>query len=320
MNILVTGCAGFIGFHLSKSLVSKNVRIYGVDNLNDYYSVKLKKMRVSILKQNKNFSFYKLDISNFKKLEKIFKKKKIDAIINLAAQAGVRYSLINPRDYIQSNVLGFFNILELSKKYNIKKVLYASSSSVYGDKKKYPVSENENINPKNIYSLSKKNNEEMAEVYNKQYGIKLIGLRFFTVYGEWGRPDMLMIKYMLAKLNKKIFILNNKGNHFRDFTYIKDVTEILIKLLKIKKIKGHQIFNICSNKPIKVSKILSDLNKLYGKPKIKFYKKLSIEVLKTHGSNLKLKKYIKIRKFTNINIGLSNLIIWANENLNKIKY
>ena len=244
---------------------------------------------------------------------KIFKKKKIDAIVNLAAQAGVRYSLINPRDYIQSNVLGFFNILELSKKYNIKKVLYASSSSVYGDKKKYPVSENENINPKNIYSLSKKNNEEMAEVYNKQYGIKLIGLRFFTVYGEWGRPDMLMIKYMLAKLNKKIFILNNKGNHFRDFTYIKDVTEILIKLLKIKKIKGHQIFNICSNNPININELIKNFSKNHKLNK-QFVELHKADVINTHGNNNKIKKQLNLNSFTNFYKAFYKTFKWYKKN------
>ena len=319
MNILITGCAGFIGFHLCKNIVSKKIKIYGVDNLNNYYSVNLKKIRLSILKKNKNFKFYKLDISQYKKLEKIFKNNKIDIVVNLAAQAGVRYSLINPRDYIQSNIVGFFNILELSKEYNIKKILYASSSSVYGDKKKYPVSENEKINPKNVYSLSKKNNEEIASVYNKQFGVPSIGLRFFTVYGEWGRPDMLMIKYMLAKLRKKTFVLNNKGNHFRDFTYIQDVIKILVKLLRTKNTKEHKILNICSNNPLKVSKILNKINLLYGRPKIKYQKKLSIEVLKTHGSNLKLKKYINFNNFTKIDDGLLNLTIWAKKYLKKIK-
>lgn len=318
MNILITGCAGFIGFHLCKNLVSKKTKIYGVDNLNDYYSLKLKKIRLSILKKNNHFKFNKLDISQYEKLEKIFKNNKIDVVVNLAAQAGVRYSLINPRDYIQSNIVGFFNILELSKKYNVKKILYASSSSVYGDKKKYPVNENEKINPKNIYSLSKKNNEEVASIYNKRFGVSSIGLRFFTVYGEWGRPDMLMIKYMLSKLKKKTFILNNKGNHFRDFTYIQDVSKILVKLVRSKNTKGHKILNICSNNPLKVSKILNKIDLLYGKPKIKYQNRLSIEVLKTHGSNLKLKKYIKFKSFTNIDNGLLNLTIWAKKYLNKI--
>jgi len=317
MKILITGCAGFIGYHLANSLNSKNIMIYGIDNMNDYYSLKLKKLRLSILSKKKNFRFVRLDISNYKKLENIFSKTKIDIVVNLAAQAGVRYSLINPRDYVQSNMSGFFNILDLSKKYGIKKILYASSSSVYGDKRKYPVNENEIANPKNIYSLSKKNNEEIASIYYKQFGLSSIGLRFFTVYGEWGRPDMLMMKYMLAKLNNKKFILNNKGKHYRDFTYIDDVVFVLKKLI-LKKTKGHEIYNVCSNKPIKVSKILSKLDFLYGQPKISHKGKLSIEVLKTHGSNLKIKKFIKIKKFTSLNQGILNLVSWAKQYLKKI--
>ena len=317
MKILITGCAGFIGYHLANSLNSKNITIYGIDNLNDYYSLKLKKLRLSTLNKKKNFKFIKLDISNYKKLENIFSKIKIDIVVNLAAQAGVRYSLINPRDYVQSNILGFYNILDLSKKYGIKKILYASSSSVYGDKKKYPVTENEIINPKNIYSLSKKNNEEIASIYYNQYSLSSIGLRFFTVYGEWGRPDMLMMKYMLAKLNNKKFILNNKGKHYRDFTYIDDVIFVLKKLIS-KQTKGHEVYNICSNKPIKVSKILNKLDCLYGQPKIIHKSKLSIEVLKTHGSNLKIKKFIKIKKFTSLDKGMLNLVSWAKQYLKKI--
>ena len=317
MKILITGCAGFIGYHLANSLNSKNITIYGIDNMNEYYSLKLKKLRLSILSKKKNFKFVRLDISNYKKLENIFSKNKIDIVVNLAAQAGVRHSITNPRDYVQSNMLGFFNILDLSKKYGIKKILYASSSSVYGDKKKYPVNENEIINPKNIYSLSKKNNEEIASIYYKQYGLSSVGLRFFTVYGEWGRPDMLMIKYMLAKLNNIKFILNNKGKHYRDFTYINDVVFILKKLIS-KKITGPEIYNICSNKPIKVSKVLSKLNILYGQPKISHKGKLSIEVLKTHGSNLKIKKIINIKNFTGLDQGMLNLVTWAKRYLKKI--
>ena len=267
MNILITGCAGFIGYHLANNITLKNINVYGIDNLNSYYSTKLKNLRLSILKKKKNFKFIKADISNFKQLDKVFGKYKIDLVINLASKSGVRYSLEKPKDYIETNILGFFNLLELSRKYKLKKIIYASSSSVYGDKKIYPVKETEKIQPKNVYSLSKKNNEEIAEIYYKQYGISSIGLRFFTVYGEWGRPDMLMLKYMLSKYKNIKFSLNNKGNHYRDFTYIDDVTGVLKKLIN-KKINGSKIYNVCSNKPKKISKILKTLDKLYGKPKM----------------------------------------------------
>ena len=318
MKVLITGCAGFIGFHLSEKLLkNKNFKIVGVDNLNSYYSVKLKKLRLNILKKSKKFKFFKIDISNYNKLKKIFNENKFDIVINLAAQAGVRYSIINPKDYVQTNILGFFNILELCRIKKIKNIFYASSSSVYGDKKIYPVSEKSEIIPKNIYSFSKKSNEDIAEIYWKQYSMKSIGLRFFTVYGEWGRPDMLMMKYMIAKKNNKKFFLNNNGKHFRDFTYISDVVEILKKLLSVK-VKKNEVYNICSNKPINVNRILNKLNKLYGRPLVVNKKRLSIEVLKTHGLNTKIKKTVNFKKFTSIDNGIKNLVIWAKKNLEKI--
>lgn len=318
MKILVTGCAGFIGYHLcSKLLENKDLKIYGIDNLNNYYSVKLKKTRLNNLKLKKNFFFNKLNIVNFKKLETMFKKNKFKIVVNLAAQAGVRYSVVNPKEYVETNIMGFSNILELCRNYNVKEVYYASSSSVYGDQKKFPVKENVNLIPKNIYSLSKKNNEDIAQIYNNYYGLNAVGLRFFTVYGEWGRPDMLMLKYLLSFKKNKEFVLNNDGNHFRDFTYIRDVINILVKLIFLKKQKDN-VYNICSNKPESVKKILNKLDELYGKPKIKKQKKLSIEVLKTHGSNFKIKKIIKFKKFTNLDQGLENLVLWAKDYLNKI--
>ncbi len=319
MKILVTGCAGFIGYHLCNELLkNSNVSIIGIDNLNSYYSVKLKKIRLKKLTKYRRFEFKKIDISNNQKLRVIFKKNKFDLIVNLAAQAGVRYSVENPREYFYSNMLGFFNILELSRIYRIKKVLYASSSSVYGEQKKFPLKENIDLNPKNIYSLSKKNNEEIAEIYKEYYGLNLIGMRFFTVYGEWGRPDMLMMKYMLAKYRNKKFLLNNKGNHYRDFTYIDDVIKIVIKLIFLKTKKINQIFNICSNRPESVKKILNKINDLYGKPKIKHQKRLSIEVLKTHGSNTEIKKVTNFKNFTSLDTGINNLVIWAKKYLKKI--
>ena len=318
MKVLITGCAGFIGFHLSEKLLkNKNFKIVGVDNLNSYYSVKLKKLRLNILKKNKKFKFFKIDISNYNKLKKIFNENKFDIVINLAAQAGVRYSIINPKDYVKTNILGFFNVLELCRIKKIKKFFYASSSSVYGDKKIYPVSEKSEIIPKNIYSFSKKSNEDIAEIYWKQYSMKSIGLRFFTVYGEWGRPDMLMMKYMIAKKNNQKFFLNNSGKHFRDFTYIFDVVEILKRLLSVN-IKKNEVYNICSNEPINVSRILNKLNKLYGKPSVINKKRLSIEVLKTHGLNRKIKKAVNFKKFTSIDDGIKNLVMWAKKNLEKI--
>jgi len=220
----------------------------------------------------------------------------------------VRYSIKNPKKYLDSNINGFFNILELSKKYKIKKLIFASSSSVYGENIKFPLKENNQINPKNFYGLTKKNNEEMAKIYSNLYNMNICGLRFFTVYGEWGRPDMFMMKYLHSK---KSFDLYNKGEHYRDFTYIKDVIEIILKIIKSSQ-KGFQLFNICSNDPIKITKVIKIINKHINKSKLRI-NRLGLQkadVIKTHGDNSKLIKEIKFKKFTALNIGLKNLIEW----------
>ena len=267
MNYLVTGCAGFIGYHVVESLLkkNKNSKVIGLDNINDYYSVKLKKKRIEKLNKNKKFKFYQIDLIEKKKTEEIYKKFKIHTVIHLAAQAGVRYSVINPSSYYESNILGFANIIDLSTKYNVKKFIFASSSSVYGDKKKYPLNEKEKIYPKNIYSASKKLNEDMARDVSNISKMKIISLRFFTIYGKWGRPDMFIFSFLKAVKEKKIYYLNNHGNHVRDFTHIDDVIVIINKLIGKKIIKNFQIFNICSNDPIKMNVLISKMQKYIKK-------------------------------------------------------
>ena len=316
MKILITGVAGFIGYNFAKFLLKiTNYKIIGADNLNNYYSIKVKKARLKELKKFKNFNFKKVDLKDKKNLKKIFKLK-IDVVYHFAAQAGVRYSLINPRAYIESNLNGFFNLIEIIKLYKIKKFFYASSSSVYGDSNKFPLSEIDNVKPINIYGLTKKYNEEMAEMFFKNTITKAIGFRFFTVYGEWGRPDMLVYKYLESIFNKKkTFYLNNFGNHTRDFTYINDVCDILYKLLNKKIIKSHQIFNICSNNPIKITSILNYIDSNFNiKPKIKKRKFQLADVKKTHGSNIKIKKYLNKKKFSDIRLSLNNTCTWYKKN------
>ena len=314
MQILITGAAGFIGFNISRFLLlNKKIKVYGIDNLNDYYSVSLKGNRIKLLKKFKNFKFQKLDIRNKSKLENFFRNKNFSLIINLAAQAGVRYSLKNPREFVENNILGFYNLISIANKKKIKKIIYASSSSVYGDSKKFPLKEKNYIYPKNIYSLSKKNNEEMAEVFSRQFKIKFIGLRFFTVYGEWGRPDMFMMKYLISSYNSlRKFYLNNYGNHTRDFTYINDVCEIVNRLVFLKKkTSNHEIYNICSNKPVKLISVMNRINSLTGKKPKTFKRGLQMaDVVKTHGSNKKVLHLIGKQKFTSINIGLENTVKW----------
>ena len=309
MNILITGCAGFIGYSLAAKLLKSNINnIFGFDNLNKFYSVKLKKKRLFNLKKNKNFKFYKIDLSNKKKLSYLFKKQKIDVVFHFAAQAGVRYVSSHPEKFIHSNILGFHNLIDVSKNFNIKKFFYASSSSVYGDSNKFPVDEKSKLNPKNIYGLSKKLNEEYIKI-NSNKKTQYIGLRFFTVYGEWGRPDMLILKYLdYAKKNKTLY-LNNSGNHWRDFTYIDDVTKILSKLIQ-KKFKDNEIYNICSNRPILIKNLVSYLNEKTGFNKIKNVDLNNLEVFKTHGKNIKLKRKINFSKYSNFNKNVDKTIKW----------
>lgn len=310
MKILVTGVAGFIGFNLSKFLLERKFKVIGIDNLNDYYSINLKKDRLKQLKKLKNFKFFKIDLRDTKNLDQIFKKHDFDAVFHFAAQAGVRYSVDYPRKYIDSNINGFFNVLEKIRVKKIKKFFYASSSSVYGDSRSFPLKEKKFLFPTNTYSLSKKFNEDLALIYNKFYKINAIGLRFFTVYGEWGRPDMFYSKVLDAAFKEKKLYVNNYGNHSRDFTYIKDVNLILYNLLKSKKIKGNEVLNICSSRPLNIIKLIESVEK--KSRKIKLYKRTmqKADVLKTHGDNKKIKRYNLIKKFTPFEIGIKNTLDW----------
>ena len=312
MKILITGAAGFIGFNFCNFLLKKNkFKIIGINNLNNYYDVKLKKKRLNILKKNKNFKFYKLDLVNNIKVRRIFLNNNFTFVFNFAAQAGVRYSINHPRKYIESNIQGFFNIIDNCKEFKVKRLFYASSSSVYGENKNFPLDENEKIFPKNIYGLTKKINEEISYIYNKFYKLKTTGLRFFTVYGEWGRPDMMMVKFIDCFFKKKTFNLHNFGKHTRDFTYIHDVVQIMFKLLKNNnKLKDHEILNICSNKPISLREIINFLKMNKINPKVKEVPLQKADIIKTHGNNSRLLKYIKHKKFSNWKISIIKVIDW----------
>ena len=272
-NYLITGSAGFIGFHLSKKLLSEGFNVLGVDNLNNYYDQKIKQDRNNILKKYKNYRFNKIDIKDYKKLDRIFKKNSIHGVVNLAAQAGVRYSLKNPRSYIENNINGFFNILELSKKYRVKKFIYASTSSIYGLQKKFPLKENFNTdNPIQLYAATKKSNELMATSYSHLYKMDTIGLRFFTVYGPWGRPDMALFKFTKNIIKGKPIEVFNKGKHERDFTYVDDIVNGIFNIINNKKSRfGAKIFNIGNGKKIKLLKYIQLIEKnLDRKSKKKF--------------------------------------------------
>lgn len=318
MKILVTGCAGFIGYHLIVKLNNLGYKVYGVDNLNSYYDVNLKKDRIKELKKNKLFYFEKFDILNEKKLEKIFKKK-IDIVINLAAQAGVQYSFKKPSTYIHSNIIGFYNILELSKKYNIKKILFASSSSVYGSIKNKKFSENLKVDSQiSLYAATKKSNETMANYYANNFGITILGMRFFTVYGPLGRPDMSYFKFSDLHRKKKKISLYNNGNHTRDFTYIKDSVDIIHKLLRVvrgkrKLFSGNffDVVNVACGKKIHLRYLVKLLEKNFdSKIKVKYLPLQKGDVKNTFSDTKKLKKYLGKINHTKFSDGIKNFCDW----------
>ncbi len=321
MNILVTGCAGFIGFHLClKLLQSSKIQVSGIDNLNNYYDVKLKKNRLKILSKKTQFKFHKLSIDkDYKKIALLFKKNKFDIVINLAAQAGVRFSIENPKQYLDSNIIGFYNIIELSAKNKIKHLLFASTSSVYGNNKNFPTDENQNTDlPLSFYAASKKCNEVIAASFSNIYKLPCTGMRFFTVYGPYGRPDMSLFKFTDSILKSKKISLFNFGKHVRDFTYIDDIVNSLIKLIDkppkySKKETPYQILNIGSSSPIKLIKFLNIIEKHLNKKASISYKDLQKgDVYKTFADNKKLKYTIGKINFTTIDKGVSNFIKWFN--------
>tara|TARA_B100000579_G_scaffold190606_1_gene155634 strand:+ start:2128 stop:3075 length:948 start_codon:yes stop_codon:yes gene_type:complete len=307
VKILITGSSGFIGYHLA-DLLSKKNKVLGIDNHNNYYSENIKKKRLFLLKKNKNFTFKKINLNNKNSLEEIFKKFKPEVVYHCAGQPGVIYSLKNPKIYKINNIIVTKIICDLSKKYNIKKFLFASSSSVYGDQKKFPIRETFKLNPKNPYAKTKLRSEKIIISTFNNSKIAFAIFRFFTVYGPFGRPDMFIHKFLNSLKNRKSIKLHNKGLNYRDFTYVGDVVKILHKSL-YKKI-DKKILNICRSKPIITTKLVKLILKFYKtkKVKIKETKFIKGEMLKTHGSNNKLKKIFGNIVFTDIEKGLKKTI------------
>ena len=310
MNILVTGAAGFIGFHTCLALQAKHM-IYGLDNLNDYYDVNLKKSRLKLLKKYKNFKFLKTDIQN-KNLYNKFKRIKLDVIINLAAQAGVRHSLKDPFSYINSNVLGQINLLEFAKKLNVKKFIYASSSSVYGGNEKMPFSVKHRVDkPISLYAASKKSTELLAECYSHLFKIKCIGLRFFTVYGPWGRPDMATFIFTKKILENKKINIFNYGNMKRDFTYIDDIVKGIKGAVNLKGDYKHKIYNLGNNKPEDLKRFISIIEKnLKVKAKRNLLPIQPGDVAKTSANIDESKRELNFNPKTSIDEGIPKFIEW----------
>lgn len=339
-KILVTGAAGFIGFHLVKRLAeSGGFNIIGLDSINSYYDVNLKYGRLAELgidnagsmdmsgndakvltfKQSSkyaNFSFIKADISDYDTLARIFEECNFDIVCNLAAQAGVRYSFENPFSYIKSNVNGFMNILELSRIHNISHVVYASSSSVYGNNEKIPFDESDRTdNPQSIYAASKKANELMAHVYSSQMGMATTGLRFFTVYGPWGRPDMAPFLFMKSVLEGKKIRIFNHGNLSRDFSYIDDIVEGIAKVVESNPSGGDcKIYNIGNSSPVKLMDFVRTIEEVAGKEAIKEFTDMQQgDVYITYANTASIEKDFGFKPCTPLKYGIEEFYKWYTE-------
>ncbi|EED32555.1 NAD-dependent epimerase/dehydratase [gamma proteobacterium NOR5-3] len=328
MRVLVTGAAGFIGFHLSHRLLNEGHDVVGLDNLNDYYSVQLKRDRLAQLQAREGFQFVQLDLEDRQAMEKLFADQALDAVINLAAQAGVRYSLENPRAYISSNIDGFMNVLECCRHANTSHLIYASSSSVYGMNTRMPFSVHDNVDhPVSLYAATKKSNELMAHTYSHLYGLRTTGLRFFTVYGPWGRPDMALFLFTKAILAGEPIKVFNQGQMRRDFTYIDDIVEGITRLLAKPAHSNPQwdsaqpdpgsssapyrLFNIGNNQPIALMDFVSAIESALGQEAQKEFLPLQAgDVPATFADIEALADYVDYRPGTDINVGIQNFVDW----------
>ena len=331
MKILVTGVAGFIGFHLARKLLDESCQIVGVDNLNDYYDPSLKQCRLEILQKYNNFKFHKVDLIDKAGIDNIFKVYQITHVINLAAQAGVRYSIENPYAYIDSNLTGFLNILEACRNNPVEHLIYASSSSVYGGNTVVPFSTSHSVDhPVSLYAATKKSNELMAHAYSHLYGIPTTGLRFFTVYGPFGRPDMAYFSFTKDILAGKPIKIFNHGEMERDFTYIHDIVEGIVKLIGKVPAKNrewdrseddlstsfapYKIYNIGNSKPVQLMRFIHSLETALGTEAKKIYMDMQPgDVLRTYADVSDLERDIGFRPSTSIEEGINKFVEWYKE-------
>ncbi|GHV39392.1 NAD-dependent epimerase [Clostridia bacterium] len=312
MAILVTGGAGFVGFHLSKALLERGEEVVAFDNLNDYYDVKLKHARLEILRGYDNFSFVKGDLADKAAVDAIFSDYALEIAVNLAAQAGVRYSIENPKAYIDGNIVGFFNILEVCRHNAVKHLVYASSSSVYGNQQKTPFSIEDNVDrPVSLYAATKKSNELMAYTYSHLYGIPCTGLRFFTVYGPWGRPDMAYFSFTKKIICGEPIQLFNNGDMHRDFTYIDDIINGILSLLNSPPKENYRLYNIGNNKPENLMRFVETLEAAIGKKaKIEFLPMQPGDVYQTYADISDISKDFGFKPETSIADGLGKFAEW----------
>lgn len=317
---LVTGAAGFIGMHLSKKLLELGCTIIGLDNMNDYYDVRLKSARLDVLKEHERFTFYQKDLTEKSTMEALFSDNSIDVVINLAAQAGVRYSIENPEAYIHSNIIGFFNILENCRHHRVQHLLYASSSSVYGANNKVPFATGDRVdNPVSLYAATKKSNELMAYTYSHLYKIPATGLRFFTVYGPYGRPDMAYFLFTKAILENKPLQVFNNGDMYRDFTYIDDVVSGMLPLIENSPVLAmkdvpYKIYNIGNNRPEKLLDFIETIENTVGKKAVKEYRPMQPgDVYQTCADVTDLMNDVGFRPNTSIREGIGRFVEWYKE-------
>jgi UDP-glucuronate 4-epimerase len=328
MKFLVTGAAGFIGFHTSQYLLNRGDIVIGIDNLNDYYDISLKEARLTQLQNEKKFSFHKIDITDKISLDNIFELESPEKIIHLAAQAGVRHSITNPYAYIDSNILGFLNILEVCRSYPVKHMVFASSSSVYGANTSTPFSVTDNVDhPLSLYGATKKSNELMAHAYSHLYDISMSGLRFFTVYGPWGRPDMALFIFTKKIINGEPISIFNNGQHKRDFTYIDDIVESIVRVADNTATSNEQwnsnepdpatsrakyrLYNIGNNSPVDLMYFIDLIEKNINKKAIKKFLPLQPgDVSETHANIDTLVESIDYSPQTSIEAGIENFIKW----------
>ena len=329
--ILVTGAAGFIGFHLAKRLCEDDHTVIGVDNLNDYYDVKLKQDRLKILSKHSNFNFHQFDLLEAERLNNLIKSQGITRIVHLAAQAGVRYSLENPQAYIDSNINCFLNVLEASRKNEVKHLVFASSSSVYGANKTVPFSEDDNVDhPVSLYAATKKSNELMAHAYSSLYNLPVTGLRFFTVYGPYGRPDMALFLFTKAIIENKPISLFNNGNLKRDFTYVDDIVESIVRLIPITPESSNEwdgtkptpsssyapysIYNIGNNQSVELMEFIRLIEKSIGQKANKNMMPMQKgDVHETYANIDNLSKVTGFVPQISIDEGITNFVNWYKE-------
>lgn len=337
MKILVTGAAGFIGYHLSKLLLQRGDYVYGLDNLNDYYDPKLKYLRLADLgiinsdKLNnnelvqsevyKNFFFIKLNLEDKNEIDLLFESSNFQCVVNLAAQAGVRYSIENPYAYIDSNITGFLNILESCRNNEVEHLVYASSSSVYGNNTKMPLSTKDRVdNPISLYAATKKSNELMAHTYSHLFNIPSTGLRFFTVYGPWGRPDMALFLFTKAILKNKSIDVYNYGEMVRDFTYVDDIVEGIKRVIDNPPSNNYKIYNIGNSKPVKLIRFIKAIEKALGKKsKMNMMPIQPGDVPETHSDVNDLENDLNYRPKTEVEFGIKKFVEWYLSKNNPIK-